>query len=125
MSKKLKFVVLFFFLFSGTYFLYNYLYQNHRNIQKEPVEVSVSSSDLVGFFNKNESEKVLNKTVEIFGKITEINSKSLTIDNKVQCSFEIEVNAFKLNQIVTIKGRCIGFDELFGLVKIDQSSIIK
>ncbi len=125
MSKKLKFVVLFFFLFSGTYFLYNYLYQNHRNIQKEPVEVSVSSSDLVGFFNKNESEKILNKTVEIFGKITEINSKSLTIDNKVQCSFEIEVNAFKLNQIVTIKGRCIGFDELFGLVKIDQSSIIK
>ncbi len=125
MKKKSKIIVVLILLIIGILSLYNYIYQNHRNIQKEPVEVSVSSSDLVGFFNKNESEKILNKTVEIFGKITEINSKSLTIDNKVQCSFEIEVNAFKLNQIVTIKGRCIGFDELFGLVKIDQSSIIK
>ena len=79
MSKKLKFVVLFFFLFSGTYFLYNYLYQNHRNIQ---LERSCRSNlflleGLVDFFKKNESEKVLNKTIEVKGLITEIGSKSL------------------------------------------------
>ena len=57
MSKELKFVVLFFFLFSGTYFLYNYLYQNHRNIQLEKAEVIVSAEGLIDFFKKNESRK--------------------------------------------------------------------
>ena len=125
MSKKLKFVVLFFFLFSGTYFLYNYLYQNHRNIQLEKAEVIVSAEGLIDFFKKNESEKVLNKTLEINGLLTEIDSKSVTIDNKVQCSFNFEIKDFKINQNITVKGRCIGYDELFEIVKIDQSSIIK
>ena len=125
MSKKLKFVVLFFFLFSGTYFLYNYLYQNHRNIQLEKAEVIVSAEGLIDFFKKNESEKVLNKTLEINGLLTEISSKSVTIDNKVQCSFNFEIKDFKINQNITVKGRCIGYDELFEIVKIDQSSIIK
>ena len=125
MSKKLKFVVLFFFLFSGTYFLYNYLYQNHRNIQLEKAEVIVSAEGLIDFFKKNESEKVLNKTLEINGLLTEIGSKSLIIDNKVQCSFNFEIKDFKINQNITVKGRCIGYDELFEIVKIDQSSIIK
>lgn len=125
MSKELKFVVLFFFLFSGTYFLYNYLYQNHRNIQLEKAEVIVSAEGLIDFFKKNESEKVLNKTLEINGLLTEISSKSVTIDNKVQCSFNFEIKDFKINQNITVKGRCIGYDELFEIVKIDQSSIIK
>jgi len=125
MSKKLKFVVLFFFLFSGTYFLYNYLYQNHRNIQLEKAEVIVSAEGLIDFFKKNESEKVLNKILEINGLLTEIDSKSVTIDNKVQCSFNFEIKDFKINQNITVKGRCIGYDELFEIVKIDQSSIIK
>ena len=123
MSKKLKFVVLFFFLFSGTYFLYNYLY--HRNIQLEKAEVIVSAEGLIDFFKKNESEKVLNKTIEVKGLITEIGSKSLTIDHKVQCSFNFEIKGFKIDQKITLKGRCIGFDELFEIAKIDQSSIIK
>ena len=125
MSKKLKFVVLFFFLFSGTYFLYNYLYQNHRNIQLEKAEVIVSAEGLIDFFKKNESENVLNKTIEVKGLITEIGSKSLTIDHKVQCSFNFEIKGFKIDQKITLKGRCIGFDELFEIAKIDQSSIIK
>jgi hypothetical protein len=125
MSKELKFVVLFFFLFSGTYFLYNYLYQNHRNIQLEKAEVIVSAEGLIDFFKKNESEKVLNKILEINGLLTEIDSKSVTIDNKVQCSFNFEIKDFKINQNITVKGRCIGYDELFEIVKIDQSSIIK
>jgi hypothetical protein len=125
MSKELKFVVLFFFLFSGTYFLYNYLYQNHRNIQLEKAEVIVSVEGLIDFFKKNESEKVINKILEINGLLTDIGSKSVTIDNKVQCSFNFEIKDFKINQNITVKGRCIGYDELFEIVKIDQSSIIK
>ncbi len=124
-KKRSKIIVGCLLLTMGVFYLYNYLYQDHRNIQQEAVEISISAPDLVTLFKENKSEKILNKTIEVTGLITDINPKSLTIDNKVQCSFEFEVNNFKLNQSIRIKGRCIGFDELFEIVKIDQSLIIK
>jgi len=124
-KKRSKIIVGCLLLTIGVFYLYNYLYQDHRNIQQEVVEISISAPDLVTFFKENKSEKILNKTIEVTGLITDINPKSLIIDNKVQCSFEFEVNNFKLNQSIRIKGRCIGFDELFEIVKMDQSLIIK
>jgi hypothetical protein len=35
------------------------------------------------------------------------------------------VNDFKNGDIVVIKGRCIGYDDLFEIVKLDQCIIIK
>lgn len=124
-KKRSKIIVGCLLLTIGVFYLYSYLYQDHRNIQQEVVEISISAPDLVTFFKENKSEKILNKTIEVTGLITDINPKSLIIDNKVQCSFEFEVNNFKLNQSIRIKGRCIGFDELFEIVKMDQSLIIK
>lgn len=124
-KKKSKIIIGCLLLTVSVCFFYNYLYQDHRNIQQEATEISIPAPDLVTFFKENKSEKVLNKTIEVTGLITDINPKSLTLDNKVQCSFEFEVDNFKLNQSIQIKGRCIGFDELFEIVKMDQSLIIK
>ncbi len=124
-KKRSKIIVGCLLLTLGVFYLYNYLYQDHRNIQQEAVEISISAPNLVTLFKENESEKILNKTIEVTGLITDINPTSVTIDNTVQCSFEFEVNNFKLNQSIRIKGRCIGFDELFEVVKMDQSLIIK
>ena len=124
-KKKSKIIIGCFLLTVSVCFLYNYLYQDHRNIQQEAIEISIPAPDLVTFFKENKSEKVLNKTIEVTGLITDINPKSLTLDNKVQCSFEFEVDNLKLHQSIQIKGRCIGFDELFEIVKMDQSFIIK
>ena len=124
-KKKSKIIIGCLLLTVSVCFFYNYLYQDHRNIQQEATEISIPAPDLVTFFKENKSEKILNKTIEVTGLITDINPKSLTLDNKVQCSFEFEVDNFKLNQSIQIKGRCIGFDELFEIVKMDQSLIIK
>jgi len=36
-----------------------------------------------------------------------------------------EIEKIEEGMSVIIKGRCIGFDDLFGIVKLDQSSIVK
>ena len=77
------------------------------------------------YFNENNSKKVLNKTVQVSGIITEINTKNIILDDKVQCSFDSVLKNLNLNETIIVKGRCIGFDELFEVVKMDQSSIIK
>jgi len=43
----------------------------------------------------------------------------------VQCSFESAIQGINANEQITIKGRCIGYDDLFEIVKLDQSTIIK
>ena len=101
------------------------MYQDHRDIKAEKAVVLIPASELISYFNENNSKKVLNKTVQVSGIITEINTKNIILDDKVQCSFDSELKNLNLNETITVKGRCIGFDELFDVAKIDQSSIIK
>ena len=125
MKKQVKIVITLVLLLLGVYFAYNYMYQDHRDIKEEKAVVLIPASELVSYFNENNSEKVLNKTVQVSGIITEIDTKNITLDDKVQCSFDAEIKNLNLNETITVKGRCIGFDELFDVAKIDQSSIIK
>ena len=67
---------------------YKYLYQDHRDIQKEQAEFVVSSSFMANEFSQNSIEaekKYLNKTIEINGVITEINITNITLNNSVFC----------------------------------------
>lgn len=108
---------------------YKYLYQNHRDIQKEKAEFAISSDVIINEFLQNSLEaekKYLNKTIEISGVITEITQKDITLNNSVFCQFKNSINR-KLNikENITIKGRCIGYDDLLGIIKIDQSKILE
>lgn len=108
---------------------YKYIYQNHRNINTEQPEFVISSNTITNEFLQNSIEaekKYLNKTIEIKGNITEINEKDITLNNTVFCQFDdIINNTVKINDSISIKGRCIGYDDLLELLKIDQSTIIE
>lgn len=108
---------------------YKYIYQDHRDIQKEQAEFVVTSNYIANEFFQNPIEtekKYLNKTVQISGTITEINENDITLNNTVFCQFANTINStLKTNDIITVKGRCIGYDDLLEIVKIDQSTIIE
>ena len=98
MKKQVKIVITLVLLLLGVYFAYNYMYQDHRDIKEEKAVVLISASELVNYFNENNSEKVLNKTVQFSGIITEIDTKNITLDDKVQCSFDAEIKNLNLNE---------------------------
>jgi len=122
---KKKLLILALILIVAGYFGYNYIYQDHRNIETEKAEFTIDATSLVAEFSENLSNaetKYLNKTIQITGKITELANNELTINEGVFCTFNAENfnTTFKLNDTVTIKGRCIGFDDLLEIVKLDQ-----
>ena len=125
MKKTTKLFLAIILLLFAAYFVYDYMYQDHRDINAEEASVNVPANELVQFFKENESPAVLNSTVQVSGLITELNTHTLTIDNSEQCSFDSEIQGIKTNEQITIKGRCIGYDDLFEIVKLDQSTIIK
>lgn len=108
---------------------YKYLYQDHRDIKTEEAEFVISSNEIAYEFSQKTAEsekKYSDKTIEITGIITEINVKDFTIDNSVLCQFnDIFESTLKIKDSITIKGRCIGYDDLLELVKIDQSTLIE
>jgi len=108
--------------------VYNYMYKSHRNIETESPSFVIESSKLINEFTSNieiSSNKYLDKTIEITGLVTTVNSTSLEIEKNITCYFnDTIVNNKLLNKRITVKGRCIGFDELLEEVKIDQCIII-
>jgi len=107
--------------------VYNYIYQDHRDIETEKAEFVMSANEISTLFSENASaseQKFLNKTIEVSGLISEINTNDITIDDKVFCQFSKESSSnLKANSKVTIKGRVIGYDDLLEQVKLDQCII--
>ncbi len=105
---------------------YLYLYQDHRDVVATDASVSLNSQELLSVFNDSDIENdqtVLDQVIEIKGEITSINGHTLILDQLV---FIEMVNAIDVNEgsTVTIKGRCLGYDDLLGEIKIDQGILI-
>lgn len=128
-SMKRNWIALIIVLIITTVIGYNYVYQDHRDIENEQTEFSMSSVEINQLFSKNPTsaeQKFLNKTIEVSGLITDINSNDITIDDKVFCQFSNNLEpSLNKNEKVKIKGRVIGYDDLLEQVKLDQCSINK
>ena len=72
------------------------------------------------------TEKYLDQTINVTGRITSIDNTSLEIDNSISCYFETAMknNDHLLNTMMTVKGRCLGYDDLLEEIKMDQCVLI-
>jgi hypothetical protein len=104
---------------------YNYIYKDHRDIKSEEAVFILKSTDLSNEFTVNPSaseKKYLNKTIEVTGDITELNAFDLTLDDNIFCQFSDKIKV--KSNIVSVKGRFIGYDNLLEQIKLDQCNII-
>ncbi len=106
---------------------YNYIYQDHRDIEKEKPEFTFSSKEFIDqFLNDATSaeQKYLNKTIQISGVLSEINSNNFLINNSIFCQFKDQIpSTVKIGDDLHVKGRFIGYDDLLEEIKLDQCSI--
>ncbi|KAF2515828.1 hypothetical protein E0W68_12825 [Flavobacterium salilacus subsp. salilacus] len=103
-------------------FIHNYAYREARNIAEEEAAYTVSAQQLLSDYEKDSQAtdaKYLNKTIAVQGMVTHVADSLITIDSAVFCSFSTN-KQIKVNDAVTVKGRCIGYDEIFSEVKLDQ-----
>lgn len=108
------------------YGYYGYLYKDARNISEEEAAHTLVANKLADEYAANVEDanaRYLNKTLEIQGKVTEVRDSVMILDGTVCCGLNSLTNNNQLNKTITIKGRCIGYDELFGEVKLDQCTL--
>lgn len=128
---KIKFVfALLAFILVATAFVYFYVYKQHRNISLEQPDYVLSSKDLISVFSLNQeiaNKKYVDQTISIYGKITSLDLKSriIIIDDKiVAVLLNDQVQNFSIGKEIKIKGRLVGYDDLFEEIKMDQSSVL-
>lgn len=133
MVKTLKiklFFALLAFILVATAFVYFYVYKQHRNISLEQPDYVLSSKDLISEFSLNQeiaNKKYVDQTISIYGKITSLDLKSriIIIDDKiVAVLLNDQVQNFAIGKEIKIKGRLVGYDDLFEEIKMDQSSVL-
>ncbi|WP_299114446.1 hypothetical protein [uncultured Winogradskyella sp.] len=126
MKKNTIYIILLVLVLTA-YFGYNYIYQDHRDISTENADYTINASDFIAeFINDSETAqtKYLNKTIVINGDITAQTNNSITLNNSIFCSL-LEYNTISKEITVSIKGRCIGYDDLLEEIKLDQCSLTK
>ena len=122
-KKKILFLVVC-VLVVGAYFGYRYLYKDHRDIQSEKASMEIQASELLMMFQSNATPELLNKTILVSGVVSERDSVSITLEGIVHCVLLDSNASADVGESVSVKGRCIGYDDLFELVKLDQSQLI-
>ncbi|MCD0472283.1 OB-fold putative lipoprotein [Flavobacterium sp. JAS] len=112
----------------GIYFYYGFLFKEARHIESEVPDFSIAATKLITDYNSNPDKanlRYLNKTVEITGNVTKETDSVIILENTVFCLFTQKTKDKLINKQVKVKGKCIGYDELFQEVKLDQCTIIK
>ncbi|MUV02303.1 hypothetical protein GN157_01140 [Flavobacterium rakeshii] len=113
-------------LAAAYYFYFGFLYKEARDITAEAPAYTLTAPDIVEEYQTNAAtadSMYLNKTIVVIGNVNDNDSISVSLEPGVYCSFDVPAKNIIPGKNIKIKGRCIGFDELFGEVKLDQCTI--
>jgi putative nucleic acid binding protein len=128
MKKNRVLLIVIFVLVAG-YLIYSYIYKNHRDIASEKGVFLVTANAIHDEFKADEKKanaKYLDKTIDVYGKISSIDSaeNAIIIDGKMFVVFKdkLPIDLQELSN-VKIKGRFIGYDDLLEEMKMDQCVI--
>jgi hypothetical protein len=126
LNKKVLFPALFGLLIIAILSGYYYLNQSHRNIKKEEAKYKVTAFELEDSFSTSGLQKqISDQVIQVSGRITELDEKTMTLDKLVEVSFiEKLPSGMETGMEVAIKGRCVGYDDLLKIVKVDQAILI-
>ncbi len=107
----------------------NYVFHGGaRDLDTEEAVFTVSSNDIIIEFSSDvtsATNKYSDKAISISGKVTAVSDSIVTIDQTIICNFQSPKNSIKNGQLISVKGRLVGFDDLMGELKLDQCSINK
>ena len=120
--------LLFFIAFFGTvFFTYN---KPHKDFSATQADITLEAAELYEHYQNDLSDanlKFLDKVLLVNGPVTELNSNLVIIGGNIVCSLDSSYvlgTGIKLNDKISVKGRCIGYDDLFGEVRIDHCFIM-
>lgn len=125
MKKKVLLFLLLALVVAGSVAVYMFN-KPHRDPSTEKADVALSSVEIQAAFAENAeaaNSLYIDNVVEISGIVTEVEDTYLILDNLVLANLSEGESSPEMAAEVTIKGRVVGYDDLFEQVRIDFATI--
>jgi len=113
-------------LVAGLVLAYSMYNKPHRDYTSEEVAKSWSSAELVDWHTSHpESAEWQDQMMEVTGNVASVSDRGVVLSPGVVVTWEEgHVPATAPEGALTIQGRLVGFDDLFGEVRIDHARIV-
>ena len=130
---KMKFIKKYFplliiLLATAVYFVWN---KPHKDYSTMRTDITISSLNFINEFKANSTlatEKYLNQIIFVSGNTTDKLTKSVVLDNGIVCTLDSSslkaLGLIQINNEISIKGRFVGFDDLFEEIRLDHCFIM-
>lgn len=107
--------------------VYKTVYPEPRNIAAQRADFNLAANELAqNMVHAEAAKKYGDKVIQTFGRIAAIDGNVITLEDGVVVSLlDISQLVHEKGDSITVKGRCVGYDDLLQEVKLDQASIIK
>ena len=124
-KKKLAIILLILIFIIGIFYFFTYQKKHIDWIHIQP-QISLSVQELLQNFQNGEGNDLINKVVQISGTITALDDSLYILDKAVVCkpAVNIESNITE-KEFVTVKGRCVGYDDLLMEVRLDHVVVME
>ena len=103
----------------------------HKNYSNTKPNITIDSSNFINEFKTNSTlatEKYLNQIILVNGNVTDKLTKSVVLNNGIVCTLDSSslkaLRPIQINNEVSIKGRFVGFDDLFEEIRLDHCFIM-
>lgn len=123
---KSKFVILVsIVILTITFSTYKYVYKPNKSIESRKNDFKGKAGDFLLKTTNDDAYRWLNKTIEIRGKITSLDSKGLLLNDNIYCQLKegSKISLLQKNQTIIVKGTVIGYDDLLEELKLNQCII--
>ena len=104
----------------------------HKNYSSTKPNLTIDSSNFINEFKTNSTlatEKYLNQIILVKGNVTDRLTKSVVLNNGIVCTLDSSslkaLGLIQINNEVSIKGRFVGFDDLFEEIRLDHCFIMQ
>lgn len=122
--KKNKTIVLLILLGIGLWSVYHYVFAAPLTADKIISEYQGKAEDFKRLM-LTDFDEWHNKVIQITGTVTAIQEEGILLDQNIYCQFDDKLIKITENEVITLKGRVIGFDELLEEIKLNQCIIIQ
>jgi hypothetical protein len=100
---------------TGLFFYFKPAPDRSTESASKVVEAKVLFKDMSG----GEAAEYLDQVVAVSGQVKGVDGKTLMLKPGIACRMEGEFTAPEQNESVTVKGRVLGYDDMFGEVQMD------
>jgi len=122
--KKNKTVVLLILLGIGLWSAYQYVFAAPLTTNEITAAYQGEAADFKQLI-QSDFDQWHNKVIQIRGTITAIQEDGILLNQDIYCQFDDKLTNAAENEVITLKGRVIGFDELLEEIKLNQCIVIQ